>query len=211
MSKDLVDFDEINLQLFVGLRWQEVFQVGHQWLVIQPTCSFFQVWITAMQGQRKYPPIIMMSFFLAVALVSLNPWVCCVFSVVLRNFSLHTLCLDLAQHKTWIRGCEDGVEDRQGGTKTVFSSPHRMSPTLSLTLPPLLLLCRLGSKRWSTYKGISYWTDVAVLLLLIIFSLKLWPWLFHFFRKGKCKSLIINIRNGSHPALLMYTCYNTLL
>ena len=66
---------------------------------------------------------------------SLNPWVCCVFSVVLRNFFLHTLCLDLAQHKTWIRGCEDGVEDRQGGTKTVFSSPHRMSPTLSLTPP----------------------------------------------------------------------------
>ena len=136
MSKDLVNFDEINHQLFVGLRWQEVFQVGHQWLVIQPTCFFFQVWITAMQGQRKYPPIIMMSFFLAVALVSLNPWVCCVFSVVLRNFFLHTLCLDLAQHKTWTRGCEDRVENRQGGTKTVFSSPHRMSPTLSLTPPP---------------------------------------------------------------------------
>ena len=138
---------------------------------------------------------------------SLNPWVCCVFSVVLRNFFLHTLCLDLAQHKTWIRGCEDGVENRQGGTKTVFSSPRRMSPTLS----PPLLLCRVGSKRWSTYKGISYWTDVAVLLLFIIFSLKLWPWLFHFFRKGKCKSLIINIRNGCHPALLMYNCYGTLL
>ena len=67
---------------------------------------------------------------------SLNPWVCCVFSVVLRNIFLHTLCLDLAQHKTWIRGCEDGVEERQGGTKTVFSSPHRMSPTLSPPPPP---------------------------------------------------------------------------
>ena len=143
MSKDLVDFDEINLQLFVGLRWQEVFQVGHQWLVIQPTCSFFQVWITAaIQGLKSILPLLSWKIFVFLFSScfgkSLNPWVCCVFSVVLRNFFLHTLCLDLAQHKTWIRGCEDGVEDRQGGTKTVFSSPHRMSPTLSSPPPPPL-------------------------------------------------------------------------
>ena len=91
---------------------------------------------------KKYPPIINMGniFFLFSSCFgkSLNPWVCCVFSVVLKNFFLHTLCLDLAQHKTWIRGCEDGVEDRQGGTKTVFLSPHRMSPTLSSPPPPPL-------------------------------------------------------------------------
>ena len=141
MSKDLVDFDDINLQLFVGMRWQEIFQVGHQWWVIQPTCCFFQVWITAaIQGLKSILPILSWETFVFLFSScfgkSLNPWVCCVFSVVLRNIFLHTLCLDLAQHKTWIRGCEDGVEDRQGGTKTVFSSPHRMSPTLSPPPPP---------------------------------------------------------------------------
>ena len=86
--------------------------------------------------QRKYPPIIIMFFFLAVALVNhltLGSVVSlALFSEISSYIHLHTL----AQHKTWIRGCEDGVEDRQGGTKTVFSSPHRMSPTLSPTPPP---------------------------------------------------------------------------
>ena len=139
MSKDLVDFDDINLQLFVGMRWQEIFQVGHQWWVIQPTCCFFQVWRTAMQGQKKYPSIIVMGnlfFFLAVALVNHLTLGSVVSLALFLEISSYTLCLDLAQHETWIRGCEDRVEERQGGTKTVFSSPHRMSPTLSPPPPP---------------------------------------------------------------------------